>query len=66
MLRSRWHSAPYTLGSYSYVAVGSSGDDIDVLAQPLPEDPRDPRVRIQGTETGVGTGHSRRTGRWHC
>uniref|UniRef100_A0A8C5JIG5 Amine oxidase domain-containing protein n=1 Tax=Junco hyemalis TaxID=40217 RepID=A0A8C5JIG5_JUNHY len=35
VLRSRWHSAPYTRGSYSYVAVGSSGDDIDVLAQPL-------------------------------
>ncbi|XP_027548876.1 peroxisomal N(1)-acetyl-spermine/spermidine oxidase [Neopelma chrysocephalum] len=43
VLRSRWHSAPYTRGSYSYVAVGSSGDDIDVLAQPLPEDPQDPR-----------------------
>ncbi|XP_066180411.1 peroxisomal N(1)-acetyl-spermine/spermidine oxidase [Sylvia atricapilla] len=43
VLRSRWRSAPYTLGSYSYVAVGSSGEDIDVLAQPLPEDPRDPR-----------------------
>ncbi|NXX82147.1 PAOX oxidase, partial [Urocolius indicus] len=43
VLRSRWHSAPYTRGSYSYVAVGSSGDDIDVLAQPLPEDLEDPR-----------------------
>ncbi|NXT27843.1 PAOX oxidase, partial [Syrrhaptes paradoxus] len=43
VLRSQWHSTPYTRGSYSYVAVGSSGDDIDVLAQPLPEDPEDPR-----------------------
>ncbi|OXB75324.1 UNVERIFIED_CONTAM: hypothetical protein H355_008630 [Colinus virginianus] len=43
MLRSRWHSAPYIRGSYSYVAVGSSGEDIDTLAQPLPEDTSDPR-----------------------
>uniref|UniRef100_A0A8C9EV06 Peroxisomal N(1)-acetyl-spermine/spermidine oxidase n=1 Tax=Pavo cristatus TaxID=9049 RepID=A0A8C9EV06_PAVCR len=39
VLRSCWHSTPYTRGSYSYVAVGSSGEDIDALAQPLPEDP---------------------------
>jgi len=48
VLRSQWHSARYTRGSYSYVAVGSSGDDIDVLAQPLPEDPEDPRVIALG------------------
>ncbi|GAB1292857.1 Peroxisomal N(1)-acetyl-spermine/spermidine oxidase [Apodemus speciosus] len=36
--RSRWYSAPYTRGSYSYVAVGSTGDDLDLMAQPLPAD----------------------------
>ncbi|KAK2099367.1 hypothetical protein P7K49_024818 [Saguinus oedipus] len=41
VLRSRWHSAPYTRGSYSYVAVGSTGDDLDLLAQPLPADGTD-------------------------
>uniref|UniRef100_A0A8C5KWB3 Peroxisomal N(1)-acetyl-spermine/spermidine oxidase n=1 Tax=Jaculus jaculus TaxID=51337 RepID=A0A8C5KWB3_JACJA len=41
ILRSHWHSAPYTCGSYSYVAVGSTGDDIDLLAQPLPTDATD-------------------------
>ncbi|XP_051150246.1 probable polyamine oxidase 5 [Andrographis paniculata] len=35
-LRTRWGSDPLFLGSYSYVAVGSSGDDIDALAEPMP------------------------------
>ncbi|KAM8924588.1 peroxisomal N(1)-acetyl-spermine/spermidine oxidase [Pelodytes ibericus] len=38
ILRTQWHSNPFTRGSYSYVAVGSSGEDIDNLAQPLPSD----------------------------
>lgn len=38
ILRSQWHSHPYTGGSYSYVAVGSSGVDVDNLAEPLPTD----------------------------
>ncbi|XP_067876743.1 peroxisomal N(1)-acetyl-spermine/spermidine oxidase isoform X2 [Heterodontus francisci] len=36
IVRSKWHSDRYNKGSYSYTAVGSSGDDIDVIAQPLP------------------------------
>ncbi|XP_006880172.1 PREDICTED: peroxisomal N(1)-acetyl-spermine/spermidine oxidase [Elephantulus edwardii] len=46
VLRTRWHSAPYTRGSYSYVAVGSTGDDIDLLAQPLPVDGADAQLQI--------------------
>lgn len=46
MLRSRWHSAPYTRGSYSYVAVGSTGDDIDLLAQPLPADSTGAQLQV--------------------
>ncbi|XP_069096922.1 peroxisomal N(1)-acetyl-spermine/spermidine oxidase isoform X2 [Pleurodeles waltl] len=37
MLRSKWHSQPFTKGSYSYVSIGCSGDDIDIIAKPLPE-----------------------------
>lgn len=39
MLRSRWGSNPLFRGSYSYVAVGSSGEDIDAVAEPLPRSP---------------------------
>nr|XP_033798755.1 peroxisomal N(1)-acetyl-spermine/spermidine oxidase [Geotrypetes seraphini] len=39
ILRTKWHSSMYTKGSYSYVAVGCSGDDIDTIAEPLPEGP---------------------------
>uniref|UniRef100_A0A5B6YTJ9 Amine oxidase domain-containing protein n=1 Tax=Davidia involucrata TaxID=16924 RepID=A0A5B6YTJ9_DAVIN len=36
VLKSQWGTDPLFLGSYSYVAVGSSGDDLDSLAEPLP------------------------------
>ncbi|CAL0320299.1 unnamed protein product [Lupinus luteus] len=38
VLKSKWGSDPLFLGSYSYVAVGSSGDDLDIMAEPLPKD----------------------------
>ncbi|XP_054379084.1 peroxisomal N(1)-acetyl-spermine/spermidine oxidase isoform X4 [Pongo abelii] len=46
VLRSRWHSAPYTRGSYSYVAVGSTGGDLDLMAQPLPADGAGAQLQI--------------------
>ncbi|NP_001314981.1 peroxisomal N(1)-acetyl-spermine/spermidine oxidase [Danio rerio] len=36
LLRSQWFHEPYSCGSYSYVAKGCSGYDIDNLAEPLP------------------------------
>ncbi|XP_055810597.1 probable polyamine oxidase 5 [Solanum dulcamara] len=37
VLKSQWGTDPLFLGSYSYVAVGSSGDDLDSMAEPLPK-----------------------------
>ncbi|CAK9134961.1 unnamed protein product [Ilex paraguariensis] len=37
VLKSKWGTDPLFLGSYSYVAVGSSGDDLDSMAMPLPQ-----------------------------
>lgn len=39
---TRWRADPWSRGSYSYVSVGSSGDDIDVLAAPVVFDQKDP------------------------
>lgn len=36
VFKSKWGSDPLFLGSYSYVQIGSSGDDLDTLAEPLP------------------------------
>ncbi|KAK7329043.1 hypothetical protein VNO77_23188 [Canavalia gladiata] len=38
VLKTKWGTDPLFLGSYSYVAVGSSGDDLDTMAEPLPND----------------------------
>ncbi|KAK1666703.1 hypothetical protein QYE76_054862 [Lolium multiflorum] len=53
--RSGWATDPLFLGSYSYVAVGSSGDDLDRMAEPLPPgaeaDRTPPRVLFAGEAT---------------
>jgi monoamine oxidase len=32
---TKWRSDPFALGSYSYIAVGATGADIDALAEPV-------------------------------
>lgn len=32
---TRWDSDPYARGAYSYIPVGSSGEDYDILAEPV-------------------------------
>ncbi|CAM0882359.1 unnamed protein product [Alopecurus aequalis] len=53
--RSGWAADPLFLGSYSYVAVGSSGEDLDRMAEPLPRgtepDLTPPRVLFAGEAT---------------
>lgn len=51
-LVTRWKSDPFARGSYSYVAVGASGDDYDILSRPI-ECPGDkiPRVYFAGEHT---------------
>ncbi|KAF3328345.1 putative polyamine oxidase 5 [Carex littledalei] len=45
--RSRWATDPLFLGSYSYVSIGSSGDDLDLMAEPLPRGKDEvPRLQI--------------------
>ncbi|KAL8098486.1 putative polyamine oxidase 5 [Apium graveolens] len=46
LLKSQWGTDPLFLGSYSYVAVGSSGYDIEKLAEPLPENSSLPSLQI--------------------
>jgi spermine oxidase len=44
--RSRWATDPLFLGSYSYVSAASSGDDLDLMAEPLPRREGVPRFQI--------------------
>uniref|UniRef100_A0A8C0USI4 Lysine-specific histone demethylase 1A n=1 Tax=Cyanistes caeruleus TaxID=156563 RepID=A0A8C0USI4_CYACU len=39
---SRWRADPWARGSYSYVAAGSSGNDYDLMAQPITPGPAIP------------------------
>lgn len=53
---SRWRADPWARGSYSYVAAGSSGNDYDLMAQPItpgPSIPGAPQVRNWQTIPGL-------------
>lgn len=46
---TRWRADPWSRGSYSFVAVGSSGSDYDLLASPVV--PPSPTGQQQGAST---------------
>ncbi|XP_037969685.2 lysine-specific histone demethylase 1A [Plutella xylostella] len=49
---TRWRADPFARGSYSFVAVGSSGTDYDLLAAPVAGDtPGDNRLFFAGEHT---------------
>ncbi|KAJ1689388.1 hypothetical protein LUZ63_013543 [Rhynchospora breviuscula] len=53
--RSRWGTDPLFLGSYSYVSVASSVDDLDLMAEPLPRVKRGEVPRLQILFAGEAT-----------
>ncbi|CAG9562579.1 unnamed protein product [Danaus chrysippus] len=48
---TRWRADPYARGSYSFVAVGSSGTDYDLLAAPVPDSSGENRLFFAGEHT---------------
>ncbi|KAK6640889.1 Lysine-specific histone demethylase 1A [Polyplax serrata] len=49
---TRWRADPWARGSYSYVAVGASGSDYDMLAAPVSSSPNvPPRLFFAGEHT---------------
>ncbi|PIA30266.1 hypothetical protein AQUCO_05700160v1 [Aquilegia coerulea] len=55
LLKSQWGTNPLFKGSYSYVAVGSSGDDLDSMAKPLPSISKDGVPSLQILFAGEAT-----------
>ena len=51
---TRWRADPWARGSYSYVAAGSSGNDYDLMAQPITPGPAIPGASQVGTDGGGG------------
>ncbi|CAH1257567.1 PAOX [Branchiostoma lanceolatum] len=52
LMRSRWGGDPLSCGSYSFIAVGASGEDIDTIAEPLySQHTREPVVQFAGEAT---------------
>lgn len=51
---TRWRADPWARGSYSYVAAGSSGNDYDLMAQPItpgPAIPGAPQVTVAAVQS---------------
>ncbi|CAF0940686.1 unnamed protein product [Brachionus calyciflorus] len=50
IIRTKWHSNRYSRGSYSHMPLGSSPDDFDAMARPIPNE-QNPIVMFAGEAT---------------
>jgi len=50
---TRWRADPWSRGSYSFVAVGSSGSDYDILAVPVTPGQQQQQQQRSGSPTSA-------------
>lgn len=53
---TRWRADPWARGSYSFVSVGSSGSDYDLLAAPVTPRPDRPSSGLNGGHSATNGG----------
>ena len=59
LFRSKWKSHPYTLGSYSFIPIGATAEDVDTMGEPVTGTNSDKVNSSKGTREGRGLDQTR-------